>query len=215
MRAFRTLIPLFLLAASAVGFASAGSDPASDSRSLASGQDSESARRELEERLSSLEFDRRIDSASAAIELATLTAKWLETALDLRIEKPIELRIHHRLSGASPEDSPILGAIEEEAGGIVITVKSGMTIRRLLQVLAHELVHAWQSENCPRGQRFEDYEGFAQWGAGELLKAVGLEDDFGTLANRGDLYGEAYRWIASIERREGREGLLRHVRTAR
>lgn len=215
MRAFRSLIPLFLLAAPAVGFASTGAEPASDSRSLASGQDSESARRELEKRLSSLEFDRRIDSASAAVELATLTAMWLEAALELRIEKPIELRFHRRLSGAITDDSPILGAIEEEAGGGVITVKSGMTIRRLLQVLAHELVHAWQAENCPRGQRFEDYEGFAQWGAGELLKAVGLEDDFQSLAEREDLYGEAYRWIASIERREGRDGLLRHVRTAR
>lgn len=215
MRSFRILIPLFLLAAPAVGSASSGAEPAPDCGVLPAGPDSESVRRDIEERLSSLEFNRRIDSATAAIELASLTAQWLETALGLRIEKSIELRLHRRLPGAVAEDSPTLGALDEGAGGFVITVKSGMTVRRFLQVSAHELVHAWQAENCPRGQRFEDYEGFAQWGAGELLKAVGLEDDFGTLANRGDLYGEAYRWIASIERREGRDGLLRHVRTAR
>ncbi len=160
-----------------------------------------------------LNYDESIESPTEVFRWVSVIADWMKIELDLKVSKPVEIRVCRNME--SENASPTLGAFVNSASGGVMTLRYGLTGRRLLQVAAHEWVHVWQSENCPEDQRLLIHEGFAQWGAVELLKRLALSEDIETLRNREDFYGDAYRWVAEFEENEGRRALIEYVRTER
>ena len=84
-----------------------------------------------------------------------------------------------------------------------IHVESGLPQILMIQVLAHELAHAWQGENCPllRDPLFR--EGFAEWVAYRVLLALGAVKKAALMLQRTDLYGQGLRAALALEQQGG------------
>jgi len=171
------------------------------------------------ESIAAFGYDREVESATEICRLTECVVSWMSRELRFSVTQPVEVRICSRfesdLSAKVDPESPTAGSFLKEGDGGVIVLRQGLPTRRLVQIIAHEWVHVWQSENCPDHQDLLIHEGLAQWGAAELLKMLSLSDDLEVLRNREDFYGEAYRWAAEFERKAGRRALLDYVRTAR
>ncbi len=111
----------------------------------------------------------------------------------------------------------LCGLFQKDAlGRTSIRVLSHLSESRVSAVLAHELAHAWQAENCPADQGTRLREGFAEWVAWKALdglaEAAGERD---VIAARTDAYGEGFRLFRGLEERQGMTGALRYARAAR
>jgi hypothetical protein len=84
-----------------------------------------------------------------------------------------------------------------------IYVEFGLPQILMTQVLAHELAHAWQGENCPllRDPLFR--EGFAEWVAYRVLLALGAVKKVALMEGRSDLYGQGLQAVLGLERAGG------------
>jgi hypothetical protein len=132
----------------------------------------------------------------------------------LVVESSSTIGQHPQLE-AAPDN--LCGLFSRDAFGRgTIHVVSHMTSARASAVLAHELAHAWQSENCPDDQGARVREGFAEWVAWKLLD--GLEECRGerdVIEARTDDYGVGFRLFVDLESRRGFDGALWYARAAR
>jgi hypothetical protein len=104
----------------------------------------------------------------------------------------------------------------EPDGRTRIQLVSPLTEPRARAVLAHELAHAWQSENCPDSQGIRLREGFAEWAAWSALEGIGVcSRERAKIEARSDEYGQGFRFFRSLEEREGRESAVRYAKFAR
>ena len=97
-----------------------------------------------------------------------------------------------------------------------IHVLSPLPRARLTSVLAHEIAHAWQAENCPDEQGRRLREGFAEWVAWRLLE--GREACAGerrVIEARTDVYGQGFRVFAELQARPGGLHPVAYARAAR
>ncbi|HEU0026607.1 MAG TPA: hypothetical protein VFQ25_05780 [Ktedonobacterales bacterium] len=129
---------------------------------------------------------------------------------------PARSRPTNQPSGAAPLGRHLLGFYVRAQGKPVIYVEAGLTRGLLLGTLAHELGHAWQSEQLGSGASALDplvSEGFAEWVAYNAL----LARSFRTLASRArerqDDYGQGLSRYLEIERAHGRPAALRVARS--
>jgi len=88
-----------------------------------------------------------------------------------------------------------------------VYVEFGLPQILMTQVLAHELAHAWQGENCPllRDPLFR--EGFAEWVAYRVLLALGAVKKVALMEGRTDLYGQGLQAMLGLERAGGTEAV--------
>lgn len=84
-----------------------------------------------------------------------------------------------------------------------VYVESGLPQILMIQVISHELAHAWQGENCPllRDPLFR--EGFAEWVAYKVLLNLGAVKKAALMLQRTDLYGQGLQTALSLERQGG------------
>lgn len=84
-----------------------------------------------------------------------------------------------------------------------VYVEYGLPQILMMQVIAHELAHAWQGENCPllRDPLFR--EGFAEWVAYRVLLALGAVKKAALMMQRTDLYGQGLQAALALERQGG------------
>lgn len=82
----------------------------------------------------------------------------------------------------------------------MVYVEYGLPQILMIQVIAHELAHAWQGENCPllRDPLFR--EGFAEWVAYRALLALGAVKKAALMTQRTDLYGQGLQMMLALER---------------
>ncbi|HBZ00457.1 MAG TPA: hypothetical protein DEO84_03950 [candidate division Zixibacteria bacterium] len=93
-----------------------------------------------------------------------------------------------------------------------IYVLYGLREKDLIRVIAHEISHAWQAENCPKDMSLEDQEGFAQWVAYKALKYFN-NDDFAALLTHGDdAYARGLSMMLDIESKGGPKAVFDAVR---
>ena len=92
-----------------------------------------------------------------------------------------------------------------------IYILYGLRQKDLYGVLAHEIAHAWVSENCSRDLSLEDNEGFAQWTAYHSLGYFGYEDHRKLLTTGDDVYAAGLRKMLAIERKVGRAGVFEYI----
>jgi hypothetical protein len=106
--------------------------------------------------------------------------------------------------------------LRDESGRSTIHLLSHLSVVRTTAVLAHELAHAWQAENCSPHQGRRLREGFAEWAAWKLLEGVpGSDAERDVIAGRTDEYGQGYRMFAGIEETHGATGPVWYARFAR
>ncbi len=94
-----------------------------------------------------------------------------------------------------------------------IYVLYGLRKKDLVAVLAHEMAHAWESENCRRDLPLEDLEGFAQWVAYHALMNLGYEGYARTLANGKNIYAEGLRRMLEIQARSGSRAVFDYIKS--
>ena len=83
-------------------------------------------------------------------------------------------------------------------------------------VLAHELAHAWQAENCPEEQGIRVREGFAEWVAWRIMEHWhGGAREREVIEARTDDYGRGFRIFRQLERDFGTAHALWYARAVR
>lgn len=92
-----------------------------------------------------------------------------------------------------------------------IYVLYGLRRNDLYQVLAHEIAHAWMSENAKHERSLEESEGFAQWVAYHFLGHRGLQEQQRMLLIGDDVYASGLRKMLQIEKERGQRGVLDYV----
>jgi hypothetical protein len=106
--------------------------------------------------------------------------------------------------------------LRDAAGRTSIHLLADLCAARTTAVLAHELAHAWQAENCPEAQGRRVREGFAEWVAWKVLEgSPGADAEREIIAGRTDEYGQGYRLFAALERQRGAEGAIWYATSAR
>jgi len=122
---------------------------------------------------------------------------------------------HH---GEEAAGRHVLGFFVRSQGKPVIYVEAGLTRGLLLGTLAHELGHAWQSEQLGAAAGVADplvSEGFAEWVAYHTLLARGMRILASRSRERQDIYGRGLERMLSVEHAKGRSAVLRIARTGR
>ncbi len=92
-----------------------------------------------------------------------------------------------------------------------IFVEYGLPQIVLLEVMAHEYAHAWQSERCPASLSPEMQEGFAEWVAFKLLQSWGCRTRTARMLLREDVYGRGLRLMLEWEKEAGVEEVFRRL----
>ncbi len=88
-----------------------------------------------------------------------------------------------------------------------VYIEFGLPQILMIQVLAHELAHAWQGENCPLLRDPLVREGFAEWAAYRVLTALGAVKKAALMQQRGDLYGQGLQAMLELENVGGPEAV--------
>jgi hypothetical protein len=96
-----------------------------------------------------------------------------------------------------------------------IFIEHGLPRIVLLEVMAHEYAHAWQSENSPPDAPLIVQEGFAEWVAYKLLASWGCYRRSDRMLRRDDLYGRGLRVILGWEAAGGEREVFSKMRTSR
>jgi DNA-directed RNA polymerase subunit N (RpoN/RPB10) len=110
----------------------------------------------------------------------------------------------------------VLGFFVRSQGKPMIYVEAGLTRGLLLGTLAHELGHAWQSEQLGASAGDADpliSEGFAEWVAYHALLARGMRTLASRARERQDLYGRGLERLLDVEQKQGRDAVLRLARS--
>jgi hypothetical protein len=111
-----------------------------------------------------------------------------------------------------PEHQHLLGYFRRVNEQRDISIERLLPVVTFRAVAAHELAHAWQSENAPNNQPPLIVEGFAEWVAYRTLLALGQQQEAARLTRRDDLYGRGLRSFIDIEQQHGRDGVLQRAR---
>lgn len=80
-----------------------------------------------------------------------------------------------------------------------IYVELGLPRVDMIQVIAHELGHAWQMERKPLMDDPVVVEGFAEWVAYKTLEALGESSAMQLMVKRQDVYGEGLRQMLATQ----------------
>lgn len=143
--------------------------------------------------------------------------------LGLKLGEPCQLKIVGRRQMLSLIDKSTLHSLDADSRGRcfglflregrhrAIFVEYGLPQIVLLEVLAHEYAHAWQSERCPADLSPELQEGFAEWVAFKLLQSWGCRHRIARMLRREDMYGHGLQTILAWEREGGTAEVFRRV----
>ena len=134
-------------------------------------------------------------------------AKWL----GMQLRRPCQLRLVSRRQLMSLLEKSSLHSLDADSRGRCfglfiregdhrsIFVEYGLPQIVLLEVMAHEYAHAWQSEQCPPDDTGEVQEGFAEWVAYKLLEGWGCWRRSNRMLRRDDLYGRGLKLMLQWE----------------
>ncbi len=89
-----------------------------------------------------------------------------------------------------------------------IYIEKNLGFEDCLGAMVHELVHAWQYENCPP-QSAVVYEGFAQWIEWKILKAQGFHRRIATILSMDDhIYKDGFLFFRNMEYKYGEKTVI-------
>lgn len=105
----------------------------------------------------------------------------------------------------------VLGYFVQSHGKSTVYVEAYLPRGLLLGTLAHELAHAWQTEQSLHLKDALVREGFAEWVAYRILIARGLTPLAERATRRDDVYGRGLRHFLNIENRLGYAGVIKRA----
>jgi hypothetical protein len=147
----------------------------------------------------------------------------LARTLNLSLHEPCKLELvsRHQLLGLIEKSSlysldansreRCFGLFIRQGRHRAIFVEYGLPQIVLLEVMAHEYAHAWQSENCRSEATPEIQEGFAEWVTYKLLQEWGCARRTGRMLRRDDIYGKGLKRMLQWEAEGGPAEVFRRV----
>jgi hypothetical protein len=105
--------------------------------------------------------------------------------------------------GGADDPDRVFGLFFRRGRKRAIYVEYGLPQILMIQVMAHEVAHAWQGENCPLLRDPFVREGFSEWAAYRVLTALGAVKKVALLEQRADLYGQGLRFMLALEHQGG------------
>jgi hypothetical protein len=123
----------------------------------------------------------------------------------------IRRRYEHRSSEPTAASHHVLGYFVQAHDESTIYAEACLPRGLLLGTLAHELAHAWQTE---QGLHLKDAllrEGFAEWVAYRVLTEGTLSALAERATRRDDIYGRGLRHFLNIENRFGYAGVIQRA----
>lgn len=143
--------------------------------------------------------------------------------LGMSLTQPCQLKLANRRQLLSLIEKSSLHSLDADSRGRcfglfmregahrAIFVEYGLPQIVLLEVMAHEFAHAWQSENCRAEQAPEVQEGFAEWVAYKLLEGWGCRRRSERMLRRDDIYGRGLKMMLQWEKDGGQAEVFRRV----
>ncbi|MEZ5065057.1 MAG: hypothetical protein R3B81_09995 [bacterium] len=143
-----------------------------------------------------------------------------ELGLVLRVKPPLVIDDASTLAERRAEQGAPPGLcglyLRDAHGNASIHVLSRLPASRGAAVLAHELAHAWQAENCPDDQGVRIREGFAEWVSWSLLDRWEDGDrERAVIEARTDEYGAGFRHFRRLAERSGVDYAIWYSKAAR
>lgn len=147
--------------------------------------------------------------------------------LGMTLGEPCQLRLVSRNQLASMIERSSLHHLDADSRGRcfglfmqqghhkAIFIEYGLPQIVLLEVMAHEFAHAWQSEQTSLETPLELQEGFAEWVAYKLLSGWGCSRRSDRMLRRDDLYGRGLKLVLAWEREGGKAEVFRRIRSVR
>jgi hypothetical protein len=132
---------------------------------------------------------------------------------------PVEHTVHFSLEDkafiktkANGIPGDLKGLFYRKGNNYNIYVLYGLREKDLIEVIAHEMAHAWQAENCRDDMPLEDQEGFSQWIGYKTLSGFGYED-FARLMTQGDtIYAKGLSKMLKMEQTGGKGAVLEFIK---
>lgn len=163
-------------------------------------------------------YSTSINDSKTANELYRDVNSWMQNLFLLQLNVPTSLSLVDRNQLAEVMQSQNTTLLEppERTLGIYarrgikrgIYVQTGLPRSLFIQICAHELMHAWQGENCPLLHNPLVREGLAEWAAFRVLEALGEKRQSSIMLQRTDVYGQGLRWALQQETKAGWQSLL-------
>ena len=156
-------------------------------------------------------YDEAMDGLVAVLGGRLLTTPHVQLVTRRRmgeIRRKYERRPDDSASAASHH---VLGYFVQAHDTSTIYVEQFLPRGLLLGTLAHELTHAWQTEQAPHLKDATLREGFAEWVAYRVLVARGLASLAERATRRDDVYGRGLRHFLDIESRYGVKGVIKRA----
>lgn len=161
------------------------------------------------------------DDAALAPIVGNVTAA-LEGALGIRLRRAPAARIVSReeMTRLTRENLNTFEGLTGEIAGLymaagkepAVYILRGLPRRTAVKVVAHELAHAWQAENCPPGAPLGVSEGFSEYAAYTSLRQAGLEETAEQMFLELGPYGVNFKRMEVLGRVHGPRALLEMVR---
>jgi hypothetical protein len=160
-------------------------------------------------RQAELLFDQVVDLVDAALGLRLNVRPRLMLVDRARL---VELA-RHAAAESGHDSAKALGLFMRIGRQRIIYLQEFLPRILLIQVTAHELAHAWQSENAPLLRNPLVREGFAEWVAYHALTRLDARKKVAQMLQRRDDYGEGLRQLLDIEKQHGIAGVVQYCRT--
>lgn len=139
---------------------------------------------------------------------------YLESNLDLSIKHKITYTLQGEdfIKNKSEAISGDLnGLFYRQNDEFEIYVLYGLRQKDLYQVIAHEIAHAWASENCRLNLTLEEAEGFAQWVAYYTLRHFNFTAFSQTLLEGDTDYSLGLKMMLRIEKEGGKDAVFKYL----
>jgi len=149
----------------------------------------------------------------------------LARQLNMALREPCQLRLVSRSQLLEMIERSSLPHLDSDSRGRcfglfmqqghhkAIFIEYGLPQIVLLEVMAHEFAHAWQSEQTSLGTPLEVQEGFAEWVAYTLLSSWGCSRRSDRMLRRDDLYGRGLKLVLEWEKEGGKAEVFRRIRS--
>jgi len=94
-----------------------------------------------------------------------------------------------------------------------VYVLYGLRKKDLIWVLAHEITHAWQSENCSERLSTEEREGFAQWVAYKSVINFGYREYAENMRKGESIYSSGLNRMIDLEKNGGPAAVFHFIKS--
>jgi len=130
----------------------------------------------------------------------------LKTIPKLSIVRQDELS---RIAQDVPGATKLLGLYSPQSQGAIIYIIIGLPANLFREVAAHELGHAWLSENAPHIADKELTEGFSEWLAYKVGQCLGDSRNLQLMKEKNGDYGRGLRRMLDLEKQGGVAAVMR------